>query len=172
MPDIGMMELLVIGIVALIVVGPKDLPKMFRTVGQVTGRVRGMAKEFSRAMDDAAGDSGLKDISKDMRDLTNPKQMGLDAVNKAFDDIDPRKFDEGSETRALAEKRAGESKAAREKAEAARKAREAEIRNAKLAAMPDTDTPPAVSRPTATPVETGDAPAEAPADARTGTDQA
>lgn len=171
MPDIGMMELLVVGIVALIVVGPKDLPKMFRTFGQVTGRVRGMAKDFTRAMDDAAGDSGLKDISKDMRNLTNPKKMGLDAVSKAFDDIDPTKFDEGSETRNLAEKRAADNKAARETADAKRKAREDEIRNAKLAAMPETDTPPAVSPPSSTPVDSAEI-ADDAATPRTGTDQA
>ena len=90
---------------ALIVVGPKDLPMMFRKVGQFTGRVRGMAKEFSRAMDDAAGETGVKDISKDLRNLSNPKKMGLDAVNKAFEGIDPTKYPEGSETRKLAEKR-------------------------------------------------------------------
>lgn len=145
MPDIGMMELLVIGIVALIVVGPKDLPKMFRTFGQITGRIRGMAKDFSRAMDDAAGETGMKDLSKDLRAMSNPKKMGLDAVNKAFEDIDPTKFEEGSETRAMAEKRAAEAKAAREKADAVRRAREDEIRNAKLAAVAPGETPPAAA---------------------------
>ncbi|NCW53489.1 MAG: twin-arginine translocase subunit TatB, partial [Rhodobacteraceae bacterium] len=52
--DLGWTELLVIGIVALIVIGPKDLPVMFRKVGQFVGKARGMAREFSRAMDDAA----------------------------------------------------------------------------------------------------------------------
>ena len=56
--DIGMTELLVIGIVALIVVGPKDLPGMFRTLGQATGKMRAMARDFQRAMEDAADDSG------------------------------------------------------------------------------------------------------------------
>ncbi len=159
MPDIGMMELLVIGIVALIVVGPKDLPKMFRTFGQITGRIRGMAKDFSRAMDDAAGESGLKEISKDMRNLTNPKKMGLDAVNKAFDDIDPTKFEEGSATREIAEKRAADMKVAREKAETLRREKEDSIRSAKLAAV-ETEAAP----------EPAEAAPEPEAAARTGTD--
>ena len=54
MLDIGWSELLVIGVVALIVVGPKDLPVMFRTLGRFTAKARSMAREFQRAMDDAA----------------------------------------------------------------------------------------------------------------------
>lgn len=69
MPDIGWMELLVIGIVALIVVGPEDLPGMFRTVGRFMGRARGMAREFQRSMEEAADESGLKEASKGLDDL-------------------------------------------------------------------------------------------------------
>lgn len=57
--DLGMMEILVIGIVALIVVGPKDLPGLFRTVGNFVGKMKGMAREFQRSMDAAAKDSGM-----------------------------------------------------------------------------------------------------------------
>ena len=59
--DLGMTELLVIGVVALIVIGPKDLPMLFRKVGQYVGKAKGMAREFSRAMDQAADDSGMKE---------------------------------------------------------------------------------------------------------------
>ena len=54
--DLGWTELLVIGVVALIVVGPKDLPMLFRNVGRFVGKARGMAREFSRAMEDAAAE--------------------------------------------------------------------------------------------------------------------
>jgi sec-independent protein translocase protein TatB len=67
--DIGWMELLLIGIVALIVVGPKDLPVMFRTVGQFMGKARGMAREFQRSMEQAADESGLKDVSRDLHSV-------------------------------------------------------------------------------------------------------
>jgi sec-independent protein translocase protein TatB len=128
MPDIGWMELLVIGVVALIVVGPKDLPVMFRRLGQFTGRIRAMARDFQRAMDDAADESGMTELNRDLRKAAkytrNPAQAGRDALKDAFGDIDPTKFPEGSHTRAAAEKRNAEAKAAREKADTLRAARD------------------------------------------------
>ena len=94
MLDIGWSELLVIGVVALIVVGPKDLPKMFRTLGQFTGKARSMAREFQRAMDDAANETGVKDVARDLREATSGKSMGLDGVSDAVRDLkDLKKWD-------------------------------------------------------------------------------
>lgn len=70
--DIGWLELIVIGIVALIVVGPKDLPGMFRTVGRFMGKARGMAREFQRSMEQAADDAGLKEVSKSLHAAADP----------------------------------------------------------------------------------------------------
>ncbi|WP_158968428.1 Sec-independent protein translocase protein TatB [Chachezhania sediminis] len=95
--DLGWTELLLIGIVALIVVGPKDLPVLFRSVGQFVGKARGMAREFTRAMHDAADDAGVSDISKTLRAATNPINTAMDGVRKAAGDLtadfDPRKLD-------------------------------------------------------------------------------
>ncbi|MEY8096437.1 Sec-independent protein translocase protein TatB [Falsihalocynthiibacter sp. S25ZX9] len=91
--DIGMTELLVVGVVALIVVGPKDLPGMFRTVGRFTGKARGMAKEFQRAMNDAADEAGVADVAKDLKNVTSKKNLGLDALEdaaKKFEDWNPK----------------------------------------------------------------------------------
>ena len=88
--DIGWTELLVIGIVALIVVGPKDLPVMFRTLGKFTAKLRAMAREFQRSMNEAADESGMRDVAADLRSMAKtPREMGLDAVKKAADfDLD------------------------------------------------------------------------------------
>jgi len=89
MPDIGWMELMVIGIVALIVVGPKDLPVMFRKAGLFMGRIKGMAREFTSAMNDAADQTGMREMNREMKALTNPRQYGLDKVKQSLNaDLD------------------------------------------------------------------------------------
>jgi len=131
--DIGMTEMLVVGVVALIVVGPKDLPGMFRTLGQFTGKAKRMAREFSSAMEAAADDAGVSEVSKTLKAATNPKKMGLDAVKKA---VDPSKFTPGSETEKLAKDRAETAKKIHEataKKEAAKRAAEAEAAAAEAA---------------------------------------
>ena len=65
--DIGWSELMIIGVVALIVVGPKDLPMMFRKVGNFVGKARGMARDFQSAMNHAADESGVKDIADSVK---------------------------------------------------------------------------------------------------------
>lgn len=83
--DFSWSELLVIGIVALIFIGPKDLPGMFREFGRFMAKVRAMGREFSRAMDEAAKETGVKDVAADLKKVANPKSMGLDAVKSAAD---------------------------------------------------------------------------------------
>lgn len=83
--EIGWTELMVIGVVALIVIGPKDLPEMFRTLGRFTAKARAMARDFSRAMEQAARDTGVDEVAKDLKNVTSPKSMGLEAVKTAAD---------------------------------------------------------------------------------------
>ena len=85
MLNFGWAELMVIGVVALIVIGPEDLPDMFRQMGRFTAKLRQMSREFSRAMEQAAKETGVKDVTKDLKGLTSPKALGLDAVKSAAD---------------------------------------------------------------------------------------
>lgn len=85
--DLGWGEILLVGVVALIVVGPQELPRMFKSIGQVVGRMRGMAREFQRAMDSAASESGVKDLSTGIKAATSPKKLGLDKFNELADRV-------------------------------------------------------------------------------------
>ena len=78
--DIGWSELLLIAIVALIVVGPKELPGLFKTVGQFMGKARGMAREFQRSMEQAAEDSGLNEAAKGLKSVDN---LNLNSATKS-----------------------------------------------------------------------------------------
>ncbi|MEO0939669.1 MAG: Sec-independent protein translocase protein TatB [Pseudomonadota bacterium] len=127
--DLGFAELLIIGIVALIVVGPKDLPVMFRKVGQFVGKMKGMAREFSSAMNQAADETGVRDIQKSLKAATNPVGAAMDEVKtaaKGLTNIDPE-----SETGKLAKERA--ENAAKIQAATARKAAERKAREAEEA---------------------------------------
>lgn len=83
--DIGWMELMVIGVVALIVVGPRDLPEMFRQLGRITAKLRQMGREFSRAMEQAAKDSGAGEAVRDLKTLSNPVSSGVNSLKAAAD---------------------------------------------------------------------------------------
>lgn len=70
--DIGWSELLVIGVVALVVLGPKELPKLMRTLGQWTRAAQRMAREFRGHVDDIIRESELDDLKRDVNSLRNP----------------------------------------------------------------------------------------------------
>lgn len=78
-------ELIIIGIVALIFIGPEDLPAMFRQLGRFTAKLRQMSREFSRAMDQAAKDTGVSDVARDLKTSTSTKSLGLDKMREAAD---------------------------------------------------------------------------------------
>ncbi len=67
--DISWSELLVIVVVAVVVVGPKDLPRLMRTAGQWAGRARTMADQFRRSFDDMARQTELDELRREVQKL-------------------------------------------------------------------------------------------------------
>jgi sec-independent protein translocase protein TatB len=68
---LGSSELLLIAIVALIVIGPKDLPRLLRTMGQYMRKIQGMAREFQNQLNEAAKEAGVDDVKKEVKGMTN-----------------------------------------------------------------------------------------------------
>jgi len=94
LPEVGGMELLVIAAVALIVVGPKDLPMLLRKLGQFVARLRGMADDFRASFDEMARQSELDDLRKEveaMRKGQAADQAAAEAanveINQVFNEI-------------------------------------------------------------------------------------
>ena len=71
-------KLLVIGIVALIVIGPKDLPRVLRQLGQMVTKLRRMSREFQSQFMDAMREAELDDIRKDVEKAVDSTKLGLD----------------------------------------------------------------------------------------------
>jgi sec-independent protein translocase protein TatB len=63
---VGYSELFVLGLIAILVIGPKDLPKVMRMIGQTTRKMKGMAREFQGHVDQAMRESGVDEIKKDI----------------------------------------------------------------------------------------------------------
>lgn len=66
--DIAPTELLVIAVVALVVIGPKDLPRVMRTVGNWAGRAKGMARHFRSGLDTMMREAELEEMEKRWRE--------------------------------------------------------------------------------------------------------
>jgi sec-independent protein translocase protein TatB len=69
--DISWTEFVLIGIVALIVIGPKELPGVLRTLGQYTRKVRGMAAEFQNQFQEAMREAEMGDLKKQVDEMAN-----------------------------------------------------------------------------------------------------
>jgi sec-independent protein translocase protein TatB len=130
MLEVGWSEILVIALILIIVVGPKDLPGMLRTFGRMASRVRGMANEFKGQFDQALREAELDDVRKGLSEVNkiNPANSLRDAINpirqlsqdikadlkKASDMVSAPVAAEGGETPAVegAEEKPAESVAA------------------------------------------------------------
>lgn len=95
--DLGWQEMFLIAVVAIIVVGPKDLPQALRAVTHFVRKARGLAREFQHGIDELVREAELDDIK---RQVNNAGKLGYaDDLKKAIDpagslteDFDPRRF--------------------------------------------------------------------------------
>lgn len=90
--EVGWTEMLVIAVVMIVVVGPKDLPNMLRTMGRMTSKMRGMANDFRRQFDEALKEAELDDVKKSVDSLRglNPAteiRKQLNPFEKAAADV-------------------------------------------------------------------------------------
>ena len=69
--DIGWTELMVIAVVAIVVIGPKDLPAALRTFGKWTGKMKRMARDFQSQFNEALREAELDDVKKQVTDVKN-----------------------------------------------------------------------------------------------------
>jgi sec-independent protein translocase protein TatB len=83
--DIGWSELVVIAVVALIAIGPKELPAVLRTVGQYMGKIRRMASEFQGQFQEAMREAEMADIKKSVDEMTDAAR----GVHDSFTNYDP-----------------------------------------------------------------------------------
>lgn len=152
--DIGWTEMLVIAVVMIVVVGPKDLPKMLRTFGKTTAKLRAMAGDFQKQFNEALKEAELDDVKKSVDSLRslnptteikkqlNPFEKAAADVRAGLDTLKPKPPEPASPVAAASEP----------------------LKNGAAAMPGEAATPPASTPPASTP-----APAAVAAAAATGT---
>ncbi len=70
-PQFGFLELILIAVIALIVVGPRDLPRMMRQAGRMVAKAKSMAAEFTTAFDQMARETEMEELRKEIDALKN-----------------------------------------------------------------------------------------------------
>ncbi len=97
MLDIGWSELFLIGVIALIVIGPKDLPLAMRTVARFVRKMRGLGQEFHNAMSEVMREAELDELKRKMQAATNVDlgekvREAVDPTGGLVGDFDPNEF--------------------------------------------------------------------------------
>ena len=95
LPEIGGLEWLVIAVVALIVIGPKDLPVMMRKLGQFVAKLRGMANEFRASFDEMARQSELDELRKEVEAMRRGQFGGADYGHTMVNEIEQQMAEVG-----------------------------------------------------------------------------
>jgi len=85
--DISWTEFLLIGVVALVVIGPKELPGVMRTMGQWTRKIRGMAADFQNQFQEAMREAEMTDLKKQVDDMAHDIKS-YDPLKSAREDVE------------------------------------------------------------------------------------
>jgi sec-independent protein translocase protein TatB len=93
-PEGRMLDFVIVGVIALIVVGPKDLPILMRKVGQFVAKMRGMAAEFRASFDELARQSELEELRKEVEAMRTSQQSVLSQFNPMADTHAKTVFDD------------------------------------------------------------------------------
>jgi sec-independent protein translocase protein TatB len=75
--DLDVGKLLIVGVVALIVVGPKDLPRVLRTVGQIVGKARRVARDVQNQFTEALNEADLDSVKKELRTINDSANIDI-----------------------------------------------------------------------------------------------
>lgn len=136
-------KIFIVGVVALIVIGPKELPRVMRTVGQVVGRMRRMANEFQQQFNEAMREAELEDVKKELAAMNEAAKVEVTGVDVSFDPATLTQHDQPAapeEAKPAAEEKPVESAASEARSEAdlddVKKALEAMNEAAKVEAKP------------------------------------
>lgn len=99
-PQLGLGELLLLAVLALVVVGPKDLPKLMKTVGRAVGQMRRLADDFRAGFEQMAREAEIESLKAEIDDLkkNNPAKEVEQAFDDAGQDLD-RVLDEHGDAR-------------------------------------------------------------------------
>ena len=81
--DLDAGKLLIIGIVALVVIGPRELPRVLRQVGQAVGKLRRMAADFQGQFMDAMKEADIEDLKKEITSITDSAKAEVSAISDA-----------------------------------------------------------------------------------------
>lgn len=111
--DVSWTEVLIIGVVALLVVGPKELPALLRTVGKYVGMIKRQASDFRAQFDEAMRETEIEQLKKDVenlgkdventvRDAERSVQTEMDDARREFDNAAQAASPGGSDTSAAA----------------------------------------------------------------------
>ena len=88
LPQLGLGELLLLAVLALVVVGPKDLPRLMQGIGRFTGQLKRLADEFRHSFDQMAREAEMEELRAEIERLkTEPLAEVQAAVEGARDDL-------------------------------------------------------------------------------------